>query len=174
VSGDLQIGRVGAERIDDFEPLYRALHDHHIGIAPALGGAPGRTVEESWERRRRRYEEWLARPGAFAVIAERGGDAVGFAVVTVEAGFDSWNSGEETGEVRDIAVAEGARGDGLGSRLLARVASELVEAKVDFYRLRVLGGNEGAVRFYERAGLATVTTEMLGPTGTAGPAGPTA
>ena len=86
-------------------------------------------------------------------------------MVTIEGGYDSWNSGEETGEVRDIAVAEDARGGGLGSRLLARVASELVEAKVGFYRLRVLGGNDGAVRFYERNGLATVTTEMLGPTG---------
>jgi ribosomal protein S18 acetylase RimI-like enzyme len=164
VDEGLQISRVGGERIDDFEPLFRELHDHHLGIAPDVGGAPGRAPDESWERRRRRYVEWLGRPGAFAVLAERGGAAVGYAVVTIEAGFDSWNSGEETGEVRDIAVAAGARGEGLGSRLLARVASELVEARVGFYRLTVLGGNDDAVRFYERAGLATVTTSMLGPT----------
>lgn len=165
MSEAISISRVGPERIGDFEPLFRALHEHHIGIAPHVGGAPGREEDESWERRRCRYEEWLARPGAFAILAERGGEALGYAVVSIQPGFDSWNSGEGTGEVHDIAVAPEARGEGLGQQLLARVMSELVTAKVGFYKLNVLAGNDDAVRFYERAGLATVTTTMLGPTG---------
>ena len=159
------IERVGAERIEELGPLYIALHEHHAAIRPQLAGAQARGAEDSWRRRRRRYEDWLGQPGAFALLArpETGG-AVGFAVVTVEDAYDSWDCGERIGDVHDIAVLPAARGAGLGGELLARVAAELAADGVSHYRLLVLNGNDDAVRFYERAGMATVVQQMLGRT----------
>jgi ribosomal protein S18 acetylase RimI-like enzyme len=165
VSGAVAIERVGAERIEEMEPLYLALHEHHTAIRPELRGGAAREAAESWQRRRGRYRDWLARPGAFALLARsEDGAAVGFAVVTVEDGYDSWQCGERIGEVHDIALLPAARGGGLGGELLARVAAELAADGVEYYRLLVLEGNDDAVRFYERAGLTTVVQQMLGRT----------
>jgi ribosomal protein S18 acetylase RimI-like enzyme len=164
VSEPISISRGGPERIDDLERLYDALRSHHETIAPSLAGAPARGAVDSWERRRANYVRWLGQPDAFALLAARADELVGFAVVSVEPGFDSWDSGERVGEVHDIAVLPSARGAGLGGRLLARTREELAAAGCRFYRLNVLAGNDDAVRFYEREGLATVTTQMMGPT----------
>lgn len=173
MSGEIAIERVGAERIEAMAPLYEALHEHHARIAPALAGGPARETGESWRRRRRHYEKWLAQPGAFALLARKAaadgeayaGEVVGYAVVSVEAGFDSWDCGERVGDLHDLAVLPAARGAGLGHELLARVAAELATAGISQYRLLVLEGNDDAVRFYEREGLTTVVQMMLGPTG---------
>jgi ribosomal protein S18 acetylase RimI-like enzyme len=163
----MAIERVGAERIDEVGPLYVALHQHHAAVRPQLAGAPARDAEESWRRRRGRYHGWLAQPGAFALLARHadGGAAVGFAIVTVEDAYDSWDCGERIGEVHDIALLPEARGAGLGGALLARVAAELAADGVSHYRLLVLDGNDDAVRFYERAGMTAVVHQMLGRTG---------
>jgi ribosomal protein S18 acetylase RimI-like enzyme len=167
-AAEITIERVGAERIEAMKPLYEALHDHHAEVRPELVGGQARGAGESWERRRRRYRIWLAQPGAFALLALREGEAVGYAVVTVEDGYDSWDAGERLGEVHDIALLPAARGAGLGSELLARVASELAADGISHYRLLVLDGNDDAVRFYRRAGLETVVHQMLGRTGPPG------
>jgi ribosomal protein S18 acetylase RimI-like enzyme len=164
MSEAISITRVGAERIADFEPLYGSLRAHHDEISPSLAGAPVRGAANSWENRRANYERWLAEPDAFALLAERGGVLLGYAVVTVEPGWDSWDVGERMGEVHDIAVLPEARGSGLGKELLARVRAELTAVGCRYYRLMVLGGNDAAVRFYEREGMETVTTQMMGPT----------
>src|SRR5437899_2183017 len=94
--------------------------------APPPWGPPRRG------RRRERYESWLRQPGGFALLARRGEQAVGFAVVTVEDGYDSWDAGERIGEVHDIALLPEARGGGVGGELLTRVASELAADGVEY------------------------------------------
>ena len=171
----MAIERVGAERIEEMGPLYLALHEHHAAIRPQLAGASARDADDSWRRRRRHYESWLAQPGAFALLGRPagGGDPLVFAVVTVEDAFDSWDCGERIGDVHDIAVLPAARGAGLGAELLARVAAELAADGVSHYRLLVLDGNDDAVRFYERAGMTTVVQQMLGRTDQSDAQGPT-
>lgn len=161
---EIQITHAGTERIDDLEPLYRALHLHHAELAPRLAGMDARAVEESWARRRSRYQAWLREPGAFVLLAARGPTPLGFALVTITEPFDSWHSTSPIGEVRDLAVLPAERGAGLGTLLLERVAAELKAADIAHYKLTVLAPNEDAIRFYERAGLTTVTRQMLGPT----------
>jgi ribosomal protein S18 acetylase RimI-like enzyme len=164
MSGEVRITRVGVERVEELGPLYESLHDHHAAISPDLTGMPARGAAESWARRRPRYESWLREPGAFALLAGRGSDAVGYALTTVAAGYDSWRSGDAIGELRDIAVLPSERGAGVGRLLVDRVAEELAGADIEEYRLTVLVGNEGALRFYERLGFTKVTEQLLAPT----------
>jgi hypothetical protein len=100
----LVIARAGADRIADLEPLYRALHMHHTTVAPRLGGIAAREVAASWQRRRSKYEAWMAAPSAFVLLAERGETLVGFALVTVGDGYDAWASHDRVADVRDLVV----------------------------------------------------------------------
>jgi GNAT superfamily N-acetyltransferase len=161
---DVSIVKAGSERLDELEPLYRALHVHHAEVAPDLAGMPACEATESWLRRRRRYGSWLARPGSFVLLAERGAGPIGFALVTVEEGYDGWGCGERLGEVRDLAVLPEERGAGVGRLLLGRVAEELAAEGIERYRLMVLTANTGAIRLYERLGLRPVSQQMLGRT----------
>jgi ribosomal protein S18 acetylase RimI-like enzyme len=160
----VEIERAGAERIEELEPLHLALAEHHGRIRPSLAGLEARDGASGWANRRPHYEEWLAAPGAFVLIARRGGAAVGFALVTVEPGFDGWGEGGAIGELHDLAVLPAERGGGIGTRLLDRVAAELDAAGVEHLRLLVLAGNDDAARLYERWGMEPVVTTMLGRT----------
>ncbi len=160
----VEIERAGAERIGELEPLYLALAEHHGRIRPSLAGLAATDGATGWANRRRHYEEWLATDGAFVLVARRDGAPVGFALVTVEPGFDGWGVGGTIGELHDLAVLPSERGVGLGGRLLDRVAAELAAAGVEHLRLDVLAGNDDAARLYERWGLEMVVTRMLGPT----------
>jgi ribosomal protein S18 acetylase RimI-like enzyme len=160
----VSIVRGGAERLDELQPLYRALHLHHAEAAPELGGLPAADREEAWRRRRRRYSSWLAQPDSFVLVAERGSRPIGFALVTVEEGYDGWGRGERLGEVRDLAMLPEERGAGVGELLLGQVAAALAAANIERYRLTVLGANTDAIRFYERQGMRPITQQMLGRT----------
>ena len=164
MSDAVSIVRVDRERIDDLEAPYRALHRHHTEIVPELTGVPARDEDESWARRRPRYEAWLAEPGAFALLAKSNSGPLGLALVTIADGYDGWQYGP-VGELRDLAVVAAARRAGVGTLLLERVVAELAAAGVEHYRLNVLTGNDDAVRFYERAGLETVMVTMQASTG---------
>lgn len=161
---DVSIVKAGAERLDELEPLYRALHVHHAAVTPELAGMTACDAGESWRRRRRRYATWLAQSRSFVLLAERGSRPIGFALVTVEQGYDGWGAGERLGEVRDLVVLPEERGAGVGRLLLDRTAAELATAGIEQYRLTVLAANAEAIRFYERSGLRPVAQQMLGRT----------
>jgi hypothetical protein len=72
-SESIEIVSAGAERINDLEPLWGSLSEHHVAVAPHLRElGPLRSPAESWEVRRALYEEWLAEPDAFVLIAADG------------------------------------------------------------------------------------------------------
>ena len=69
----MRIVRAGSERIDDLQPLWESLHEHHATIAPHLEElGPVRDPGQSWAVRRELYEEWLEEPDAFVLLAEVG------------------------------------------------------------------------------------------------------
>jgi len=69
---EIEIARGGADRIDDVEPLWHAMHRHHRSVAAHLTEvAPFRSDDESWVLRRAFYERLLARPDSFFLLAER-------------------------------------------------------------------------------------------------------
>ncbi|MGN6378513.1 MAG: GNAT family N-acetyltransferase [Gaiellales bacterium] len=149
---DVAIHRAGADRVDDLEPLYRALHAHHLTVArvPLV-----KDPDASWERRREWYLEKLGQD-ALLWIAERAGRPVGYALVELHAGpDDTWPVADRYAELVSLAVAPDERGHGVGGRLMDAVEEELESSGVDDLMVGVMDGNDDAVRFYARRGLVT-------------------
>lgn len=76
------------------------------------------------------------------LVAELGGEVVGFAVYRIVAG---------EGEVLNLAVDTGSRRCGIGSRLLAALLP-----KAEIWHLEVRDSNHAAIRLYETFGFETV------------------
>lgn len=156
----LSIVKAGRERLDEVEPLWQALSKHHAAIAPD-NGEP-RPPQESWRRRRARYEEWLAGSDSFLLVAERNGAPIGYALVRVRPGSATWEGSDRVGEVETLVVLPGERGSGVGGALLDAVREELARLGIRELSLHVLPENEEAVDFYRRRGFKTFALWMSG------------
>lgn len=144
------IERAGPERIDELEPLWQALVDHHAAEGPQLG--PVLEPGESWRRRRAYYERELARDGAFLLLARRGGALIGYTLVTVATPSHTWDGIDPAAEVATLSLLPSERGRGIGRALIDRVKREARAAGLRHLRLDVLVSNSDAIRFYEREG----------------------
>jgi ribosomal protein S18 acetylase RimI-like enzyme len=160
--GDVRIERVGAERLDDVEHLWKAMQAHHVEVGPDIPGIPPRPPDESWPIRRARYEGWLAGPDAFLLLALDGDEAVGYALVSFHDRDDTHRTGERTAELHSLAVAPSRRGAGTGTRLLRAVYAEVRAARVGEMMIGVMAGNDRALALYEREGFRPWVTMTLG------------
>jgi ribosomal protein S18 acetylase RimI-like enzyme len=149
---EVQISTAGAERIPALEPLWAAMHEHHSLMQDAV--APTRPVEESWRLRKAQYEEWLSSEDALLLIAERGGDPIGYAMVRFGPGAATWDIGERLAEIESLSVAPDARGGGIGALLMDAVRAATRDAGAERLFAGVAHANSGALRFYEREGFA--------------------
>src|SRR4051812_33795816 len=122
---------LGTEELDRLEPLWLALHAHHVRIAPRLAGMLAVSAAESWRRRRARYIDWVKTPGAFVLGAEADGELLGYAFVRVDAGHCSWNGGDRQAQLETLSVAPAMRGLGVGIRLLDAVRQRLHAAGIE-------------------------------------------
>jgi len=141
--------RAGRERVDELEDLWAAMHQHHAGL-PDL--PPTRPVTESWRRRKEQYVQWLAKEGAHLLIAEVNGRPIGYAIVRLEPGPPTWDIGECVAELESLSVAADARGDGVGTKLLASARALAQEAGAARLLVSVAHSNAAAIRFYQREG----------------------
>jgi GNAT superfamily N-acetyltransferase len=95
--------------------------------------------------------QWLfgPRPAAEVLIAEYGGEAVGFALY-----FTSFSTflGRPGIYLEDLFVRPAHRGAGIGKALLAYVARVACERGCGRLEWAVLDWNAPAIRFYERLG----------------------
>lgn len=160
----MQITRIDAGRISLIAPLWKALHRHHVAVAGHLEpvGAP-LSPDSSWTNRRAKYEEWLASPDAFALVAELDGEPVAYAVARVKVECPgSWERFAKTGVLETLSVAPEQRGAGIGTRLLEAVRAEFAERGASHFELDVIASNESAVRFYTRQGFVPYVTTMVG------------
>jgi len=80
---------------------------------------------------------------AHVVIAESHGELAGFAILHVDG---------RVGYVVTLDVAEEFRRQGLAQRMMRAMEHEAVGTGCAVVGLHVFVGNEGAIRFYERAG----------------------
>ena len=160
---EIGILRAGAERIDDVEPLWHAMHQHHRAVAAHLAAvAPFRSDDESWVRRRAFYERLLAQPDSFFLLAERDGRPVGYAAVAVGGTEASLVVGERVASLESLSVLPEERGQGLGRRLMDAVFEELRRLDVEEISLAVMEGNDDAWRFYERLKLVPYLRLTIG------------
>ena len=149
------ITRTGAEAIDRLRPLWLELHHHHRDVG---GEALGPFVDDatSWRECRAMFAGYLAR-GGFALLAERDGELVGYAVVGISPVSDTllpdtWETGERVAEIESLSVAPAARGAGIGSALMDRIDAELEAEGVRDVLIGALVANVDAIRLYERRG----------------------
>ena len=86
---------------------------------------------------------------AHAIMAEKDGDAAGFALYFFN--FSTW-TGRRGLYLEDFYVRPAVRGFGVGRALFARLAAIARECGCGRLDLSVLKWNENAIRFYEREG----------------------
>lgn len=98
----------GSESIDRLRELWISLSRHHAAVAPELEEAFGavRPEDDSWAVRRALYDEWLAEPDAFVLLAETGGRPVGYAVVATRSGVSA--RGSSSACTRSLRLAASA------------------------------------------------------------------
>jgi ribosomal protein S18 acetylase RimI-like enzyme len=113
---------------------------------------PIRPAPESWPLRRAVYEELLQRPDSFALVARRGNEFIGYAMVKIEDADAVWYTGDRQANLESLALLPDERGQGLGTRLLDAVDEELTKLGVTDLTIGVDVNNTGAKRFYERRG----------------------
>src|SRR5665647_3798538 len=83
----ITIEMLDPENIEDVAPLWKALLDHVAELPDAI--VPIRPFEQSWPIERREMLETLA-GDAFALVARRGGKAVGYLFVRIEGPDPVW------------------------------------------------------------------------------------
>jgi ribosomal protein S18 acetylase RimI-like enzyme len=157
------IRRAGADAIAMLQPLWTSLHDHHLSIAPHLQElGPPRPAEQSWAVRAALYEQWLAEPDAFVILAETDRTPVGYALVHLRGEEESWQTGPRIAELESLAVLPGHRAHGIGGQLIEAVYAELTRLGVDQLGVSVISTNTAAIRFYERLGLLPFCVSYIG------------
>jgi GNAT superfamily N-acetyltransferase len=157
---ETEIVAIGADRLDELEPLWMELFDHHAGIAE--GVAPVRDRDESWRMRRRQYERWLEAGEVTILLALREGRAVGYITVTFADPPPSWDIGA-VGTVETMSVLSAARGGGVGARLMEEVRRIASERGAQTLQVGLAHTNDGARRFYEREGFRPFYLELIAP-----------
>ena len=135
--------------LDRLEPLWRSLMDRHREAWEAVAM---RSYEDSWPRRRAQYRGWLSVPGSFVLVARRGGRLLGYAVVGIEEGDETYATGDRQAEIRTLAVLPGERDHGLGAALVEELERRLLAEGVTDVFVGTMHGNDAARRFYERCG----------------------
>ncbi|GFK94673.1 Ribosomal-protein-alanine acetyltransferase [Fundidesulfovibrio magnetotacticus] len=130
----------GWELLERTAALWERLNAHHARVNPDFEALfAGRDF--AW-----RLAKWRAASGGGlrAWLALAGDDPVGFAVAAVDAAG--------AGELATLFVEEAWRGRGLGRELAERCLAWLEGRSVGNVSLEVVGGNAGAVAFYETLG----------------------
>ena len=162
---EVEIVEADVRRLDDVESLWRSMHEYHAEVAGDVREVtPLRRAEDSWQRRREEFAHWMRDGDAWLLIAERERSPVGFAFFRICDGDWSFETGERMAELEVLSVEPELRRWGIGSLLMEEVERRLAAAGVGFIGLAVIAGNEDALRFYERWGMAPSYVRCLGRT----------
>lgn len=145
----ITIEKLDPANIDEVGPLWKALLDHIAALPEAL--VPVRPSDQSWKLEREVMLEAL-KGDAFALVARRGGEAVGYLFVRIEGPDPMWYAGATHAELAHLCVAEGERGNGVGSALMDAMDAELERRGVEDVEIGVDTGNDMAVRLYDGRG----------------------
>lgn len=159
----VRIVKAGVERVDDLEPLWRSLVEHHTAVDPKPNGIAIRSPDDAWSYRRAEYLAWLSEPDAFVLIAQTDGRPVAYALVHFhDVADDHWVTRDRWAELESLAVLPEHRGSGIGGSLMDRVHEELRALGIRELVMGVVSTNEPALRFYARYGYRPWVTKLLG------------
>ncbi len=147
---DIAIDLLDPADIEDVAHLWKALLDHVAALPDSI--VPVRPSDESWELERAEMLPALESSSAFALVARRGGRAVGYLFVRIEGPDPVWYTGDTHAELAHLCVAEGERGNGVGSALMDAMDAELERRGVEDVEIGVDTGNDAAVSLYEGRG----------------------
>jgi ribosomal protein S18 acetylase RimI-like enzyme len=134
-------GTISDAELDRLEPLWRSLMDRH---RQAWEVVAMRSYEDSWRRRRAQYRRWLSVPGSFVLVARRGDRLVGYAVVGIEEGDETYATGDRQAEICTLAVLPGERDQGLGGALVKELERRLLAEGVTDLFVGTMQGNDAA------------------------------
>jgi len=158
--GDITFTVRGTDCLDQLEPLWLSLFDHHASTGNA--GIASIPRDESWPRRRRLYESLFDEPGTFVVLAERDGSPIGYAFCHLRQGpDDTWDTGDLLGEVETLVLSAEARGGGAGNALMDAAEAELGRRGAHDVMTAVMEGNDRALDFYLRRGMRPTVTYLM-------------
>jgi ribosomal protein S18 acetylase RimI-like enzyme len=155
----ISVVRAGADRVDELEPLWRALYDHHAAVG--RGVAPVRDFADTWRRRRAQYKQWLAAGEGVLLVAQREARALGYAMVRPVPGAATWDLGETGLEIETLSVLPEERRAGVGHALIEAAVGLGQELGAQFMDVGLVYTNEGAYRFYEREGFRRFYVSMV-------------
>ena len=96
------------------------------------------------------FEQYLGEPGFLVATSD---SVAGYVVADVVS-----DRGVPVGHIKDIAVHEGKRGEGIGGLLLARALGVLASEGVQATKLEVRESNERAIELYRSYGFEYRTT----------------
>jgi len=135
---------------DDAETIHRAI----VGIATVMG-EPHKVTSTADDIRRFGFGD---RPAFEVLIAEADGACAG--VCLFFASFSTYR-GEHGAYVQDLFVDAALRGQGVGARLLQRLAAVTRRRGGGYIRLSVNAANTDAHAFYAKLGLAHARREQI-------------
>lgn len=99
--------------------------------------------------------DFLAMPGASALVAEDQGQILGFIIADR---FRPRRTSPYMGRIITIDVLPGAQGSGLGTLLMAGAEAQLKQGECDLVCLEVAVDNPRAIRFYKKHGYTVLKT----------------
>lgn len=161
MASDHKILRLDQERLDELRPLWLALRDHHGEIMPELGEL--RDDDDSWQRRRENYRQWLEQENGFVLAVEHEGRLIAYAFTHECPGSPTWKTPDRIADLATLAVLPEYRGHGIGRLLMDEVFKELRSRGIKNLVIGVVSTNSRAIEFYRRLGFKERLVSLFGP-----------
>jgi GNAT superfamily N-acetyltransferase len=157
---EIAVSYVPAHEVDDLRVFCDALHDHHGLVAGHL--APFISHDLSWDVFRPYF--LAAAENGLALRAGPRDAPLGMVAATLlkDAPLftDMWVLSGDVAEIEVLAIAEAARGQGLGTRLMRAIDARLSERGVRNQIVGAFEPNHSAVRFYLNLGFAPAVLQL--------------
>ena len=141
--------------------VYMESAEHHATIDPEHCEVPDRAAIEERYRQGRQHPD--SESPAITLVAELGGEIVGFLDAQIQLPFDPMLRRTPYCFIADVAVAATHRGHGVGEQLMQVVETWAREQHAGFVSLIYNTGNSRVTAFYSRLGFAPVSVGLMKP-----------
>jgi GNAT superfamily N-acetyltransferase len=153
--------KIAIEEIGLVEPLWLELHKYHVELMPTLAGLPARSPQDSWERRRKMYESWLAEDSGFVVVAEIENRPVGYGATRITEGLSVWETGDRVAVGESLSILPEARGKKVAVAIGAVAFAEFERLGIVEVMGRTVEGNDRGRGFFTGRGGTAINTVLF-------------